>query len=241
MSPTWPPRPPRATQRRSPSQIATTTPRMMHSAYARIGNGPEVPDALVGARDARAGHRRHEKLLRGCRREDGAEVLRDRSGPVPSVHTTGAVPSGSSPDDLRAVADLVAAGRQLLALLDRHPQACRPRRSRQRAGEPAEARVEPVEVAAQRGRSSRAGSVVTNCIPTRRAARIEPGQRRGDVGHHHLADVGAVRVAEEDQGRRQRRSVARSIRAPSVAVSATRGPRTAPGAPRRAGRRRRRR
>ena len=28
---------------------------------------------------------------------------------------------------------------------------------------------------------------------------VEPGHRRGEVGHHRLADVGAVGVAEEDQ------------------------------------------
>ncbi len=35
---------------------------------------------------------------------------------VPSVQTNGAVPSGDHADDLGAVADVVAAGRQLLAL-----------------------------------------------------------------------------------------------------------------------------
>ena len=39
-SDTVPRRPPRATQRRSPIQIAATMPAMMHSAYARIGTGP---------------------------------------------------------------------------------------------------------------------------------------------------------------------------------------------------------
>ena len=56
--------------------------------------------------------------------------------------------------------------------------------------------------------------------PWPRSRGVEPGHRRGEVGHHDLADVRAVGVAEEDQGQRlvgaRRRA---STAAPSVSVS----------------------
>ena len=45
---TWSGWPPRSTQRRLVSQIATRMPAMMHSAYARIGSGPRYHTLRVG-------------------------------------------------------------------------------------------------------------------------------------------------------------------------------------------------
>src|SRR5207245_11107871 len=55
--------PPRAISRRSPTQTATTMPTMMHSAYARIGNGPRSMTPLDGLGiDARTTRRRLANL-----------------------------------------------------------------------------------------------------------------------------------------------------------------------------------
>ena len=72
------------------------------------------------------------------------------------------------------------------------------------AGQADERRVEAVEVGAQRRRvvAGRVGGHEAPRRPASRCSVVEPGHRRGEVGHHHRADVGAVGVAEEDQGQR---------------------------------------
>jgi hypothetical protein len=55
MSETVPRLPPRATQRRSPIQIAAMIPTMMDNAYARIGIGPRSQTLRLGlGNDARS-------------------------------------------------------------------------------------------------------------------------------------------------------------------------------------------
>ena len=118
------------------------------------------------------------------------------------VQTIGARSSASIADHLGAVGDLVAAAGQLLALLDGDAEVEADVDDRvEVAGEADEGRVEPVEVArAASASSSRAGSVVTNTTSTcSRSASSSRVMRRGEAGHHGLADVGAVGVAEEDQ------------------------------------------
>ena len=166
------------------------------------GQRPEVPDALGGAGDAGEDH----GVITGGSSgdsvgEDGADVLGDPlgAGAFGPHDRGGAV--GQHAHDLGPVVDLVAAGGHLLALLDGDAEGVAGLDDAvQRAGEAAEPGVEAVEVGAQRGPVVAGGVGGHELHPDRRTLLVvEPGERRGDVGHHHLADVGAVGVAEEHQ------------------------------------------
>ena len=123
---------------------------------------------------------------------------------VPWVHTIGTSSSRVDGDDLGAVGDLVAAAGQLVAVVDGDGEVGADVDDRvEVAGQPDERRVEPVEVVAQHRLvvARRVGGHEDH-LHLLAVGLVEPGQRRGQRGHHDLADVGAVGVAEEDQGQR---------------------------------------
>src|SRR3954453_17609583 len=113
MSWTSPNRPPRATQRRSPIQIAATMPRMIARAYPRIGSGPRCQTPCDGL-----GMDRRVKTSRLPK--EGVDVLRELQGGGALAPVDRGLVVAVDPGDLRGVrVDVVAAGRQLVAHADR--------------------------------------------------------------------------------------------------------------------------
>ena len=120
---------------------------------------------------------------------------------------------GQHAHHLGAVLDVVPAGGQPAALRDLHVEgASQPDDRRQVAGEPVEGAVEAGQVGPQHrpGVPGRVGGDEHH-VHLRAVRGVETGQRRGDAGHHHLADVGTVRVAEEHQRERLRRVGAQAV------------------------------
>ena len=161
MSETCPRTPPRAGQRRSPIQMATTTPEDDAQRVAADRQRAEVPHALAGAGDEERGH--------------VAGTLSSRI----AVRSSASWPGWSLRPDVRrravrlqphhlgAVRDVVPTGGELVALLDGDVVGlARPHDRGQRTGQPLEGRVEAVEVGRSTDAVSRRGSVVTNTTPT---------------------------------------------------------------------------
>ena len=146
---------------------------------------------------------------------------------VPGSTRSATWSSPSMREHLGAVGDVVAAAGQLGAVLDGDAPASLPT-SHDRvevAGQPDERRVEAVEIVAQHllGVAGRVGGHEDD-VDLLAVGVVEPGHRRGEVGHHDLADVGAVRVAEEDQRQPACRcSSASEYGSPSVSVSGVAG------------------